>query len=129
MTFLRTGSVGNRSAEDMVKTLVEPKKSVISRVREKLLSMGYNEEVEHDAINVEPVLIYSNSERTVFLRHKWELSASIPVESKQMEKKESLPELNMDLSKYLTKDEEERKWLKFELPNDPEALFLILGKM
>lgn len=112
----------------MVKTLVEPKKSVISRVRERLLSMGYNEEVEYDAINIEPVLIYSKSERTVFLRHKWKLSASIPVESMMAEKKESLPEPNMDVSKYQTKDEEERSWLKFELPDDQEALFLVLGK-
>ena len=56
---MRTGAVGNRSAEDMVNTLVEPKKTVISSMRSKLITQGYSEEVEYDAINIEPVLIYS----------------------------------------------------------------------
>ena len=43
----------------MVKTLVEPKKTIISSIRSKLLAVGLEEEVEYDSINIEPVLIYT----------------------------------------------------------------------
>ena len=130
VNLLRTGSVGNRTAEEMVKTLVEPKKAVVSHIREKLLGMGYTEEVEYDAINIEPVLVYSKSERSiVFLRHKWELCASIPFDPKKTEEKQTLADLKVDVSKYQTKDEEGNMWLRFELPKDQDFLFLILGNI
>ena len=79
---MRTGSVGNRSADEMVKTLVESKKTVISSIRDKLIADGYAEDVEYDAINIEPVLIYSKSEKcSLFVRHKWALVALIPIQS------------------------------------------------
>ena len=68
----------------MVRTLVEPKKTVISSIRDKLIAEGYSEEVEYDAINIEPVLIYSKSEkRSLFVKHKWALIALIPIQSRE----------------------------------------------
>lgn len=126
--LLRTGAVGNRSAEDMVRTLVEPKKSAISSIRLKLLAAGYSEEVEYDSVNIEPVLIYSTSDKNVlFVRHKWELAALIPREP-EIEKKliavssEALPD-----HEYV--DDESNRWLKFELPKDEELILQILKRL
>ncbi len=122
---MRTGAVGNRSAEDMVNTLAEPKKSVVSSIRKKLLTSGFSEEVEYDSINIEPVLIYSKSDsRVLFLKHKWELTALIPMISRQTSEKIKSA-VNIDLSKYETTDEEGMNWLKFKLPEDEEGALKI----
>ncbi|MDG6998691.1 MAG: hypothetical protein JRN15_06220 [Nitrososphaerota archaeon] len=124
---MRTGAVGNRSAEDMVKTLVEPKKSAISSIRQKLLAAGYSEEVEYDSVNIEPVLIYSVSERNaLFVKHKWELTALIPLSSEI--KKEPFATSKEDLSKYEYVDDDGNRWLKFDLPEDEELILQILSR-
>jgi len=53
---LRTGSLGSRNADDMAKALVEPKKTIISSTRSKLLAKGLEEEDEYDSTNIEPDL-------------------------------------------------------------------------
>ena len=117
---MRTGSVGNRSADDMIRTLVEPKKTVISSLRKKLLERGYVEEVEYDAINIEPVLIYSKSHvNVIFLRHKWETSAQIALQSIS-NRNELLGSDGGKLSRFLITDEEGNQWLKFKLPEFEE---------
>lgn len=122
---MRTGSVGNRSAEDMIKTLVEPKKSAISSIRQKLLAAGFSEEVEYDAINIEPVLIYSTSEKnTLFVKHKWELAALIPLKS-EIEKEHFLSS-DLNLAKYQFVDDDGNGWLKFSLPKDEELILNVL---
>jgi hypothetical protein len=71
---LRTGSIGNRDAESLINTLVEPKKSILSKLRDDLLSYGYSEEAGYDPINVESYVSYSISGVTRFIfKHKWEL--------------------------------------------------------
>ncbi|MCL4518727.1 MAG: hypothetical protein M1587_05970 [Thaumarchaeota archaeon] len=112
---LRTGSIGNRSAEDLVKTLVEPKKNVISAVRNRLLSLGYSEEVEYDAVNIEPVLIYNKAEQVVLLKHKWDLVAMIPIKSEVAGP--------ASFKEFETQDEDGNKWFRFNLPADQIRLF------
>lgn len=127
---MRTGSVGNRSAEDMVKTLVEPKRSVISSLRNKLLSKGFLEDVEYDAINIEPVLIYSKSGSSVlFVKHKWALVALIPLESDLDRARILSSASELHTEKYETTDEEGIHWLKFQLPEDEDTIMKLLFKM
>lgn len=116
---LRTGSVGNRSAEDMIKTLVEPKKTVISGVRNQLLALGFCEEVEYDAINIEPVLVYNKQEKVVMLKHKWALVALVPMNSR-VAHKESFKE-------FETTDENGDMWFRFNLPDDQMRLLSFLN--
>ncbi|MGH2639021.1 MAG: hypothetical protein ACRDF4_07050 [Rhabdochlamydiaceae bacterium] len=120
---MRTGSIGNRTADDMINTLVEPKKKVVSSLRNKLLARGYSEEVEYDAINIEPVLIYTNSQgRVIFLRHKWNSIALIPIQSEEDRKIISLSS-EKNFMKFETTDEGGNRWLKFDLPeNESDAL-------
>ncbi|HVB11794.1 MAG TPA: hypothetical protein VNE86_01575 [Nitrososphaerales archaeon] len=127
---MRTGSVGNRSADDMVKTLVEPKKSVISSIRSELITQGYSEEVEYDAINIEPVLIYSKSDKQVlFVKHKWALSAMIPVQSKEDRERIFSNAKDLDPAKYEIVDEEGKHWLNFHLPDDRQMVLKMLQKI
>ena len=105
----------------MIRTLVEPKKTVITSTRQKLLDRGYAEEVEYDAINIEPVLIYSKSEvKTIFLRHKWVTSAEIPLQL-VTNQKEIHGLIEGKLSSFLV-TEDGNQWLKFRLPEDEEKL-------
>ncbi len=100
----------------MIRTLAEPKKSIIASTRKKLLDRGYLEEVEYDAINIEPVLIYSKSNiKVIFLRHKWETFAQIPLGSIPNQN-ELLGSSVGNLSSFLVTDEEGNQWLKFKLP-------------
>jgi hypothetical protein len=127
---MRTGSVGNRSADDMVKTLVEPKKTVISSIRSKLIAEGYLEEVEYDAINIEPVLIYSKSEkRTLFVKHKWALTALIPIQSDEDRIRIFSRIEEIGPSRYETTDEEGNLWLEFELPRDEDVVLKALKRI
>jgi hypothetical protein len=124
---MRTGSVGNRSAEDMVNTLVEPKKRVISQIRKRLLELGYTEDVEYDSINIEPVLIYRKSEHSVFLKHKWELVGMIPINKSE----DSLDLANFDpeISALEITDEEGNHWVKLQLPGMNDKLISLIEKM
>ena len=113
---LRTGSVGNRNAEDLIRTLPGEKKAVISALRLKLLEGGYIEDAEYDAINVEPVLKYSKSEyELVFLRFKWELAAMIPVADTA---RKNDANFGKDFSKFIFVDDDGIRWLKFKLPDE-----------
>jgi hypothetical protein len=106
----------------MVSTLPEPKKETISSVRKKLIDLGFLENVEYDAINIEPVLIYSKSQSlTVFLRHKWETTSSILLKG---ELESEVPA--DDIAKYLVVDDDGNRWLKFGLPEQEGAFFLVL---
>jgi hypothetical protein len=109
--------------------MVEPKKSVISSSRKKLLDRGYVEEVEYDAINIEPVLIYSKSDtKVIFLRHKWETSAQIALLSIHNQN-ELLRVEDGKLDTFLVVDEEGNKWLKFKLPEYEVKAFEILDSI
>ena len=111
----------------MVKTLVEPKKTVISSLRARLLSIGFQEEVEYDPINIEPVLIYSRlqDEQSVLVKHKWELIALVPM---QTEKQRNFAQnSSQPLSEFDYEDEEGNLWLKFQLPKDEEFLVNLFG--
>lgn len=71
---MRTGSIGNRDAETLLNTLVEPKRKVLARLRKVLLSLGYAEDAGYDAINIESYVAYSISgSARFFLKHKWEM--------------------------------------------------------
>jgi len=126
---MRTGSVGNRSADDIVNTLPKEKKQVISSVRKLLLDRGLLEDVEYDSINIEPVLKYSKSESdVVFLRHKWELTAMIPVQAPQMiTYAEKI--FKEKISEYLFIDENGNRWIKFNLPEAEEELRRVMDEL
>jgi len=121
--------VGNRSADDMVNTLPKEKKQVISSVRKLLLDRGLLEDVEYDSINIEPVLKYSKSESdVVFLRHKWELTAMIPVQALQMiTYAEKI--FKEKISEYLFIDENGNRWIKFNLPEAEEELRRVMDEL
>ena len=107
----------------MIRTLAEPKKSIISSIRQKLLQLGFLEEVEYDAINIEPVLIYSRSEnQALFLKHKWELVALIPLQSNKIRERVFGEKTDTDLKKFKSVDEDGNQWLKFALPKDQEMV-------
>ena len=114
----------------MVNTLVEPKKAVISSIRGKLIAEGYSEDVEYDAINIEPVLIYSKSEkRILFVKHKWALIALIPIQSNEERVQMFSSVSEIDPAKYETTDEEGNHWLKFQLPSDEDIVMKALQKI
>ncbi|MGI0079505.1 MAG: hypothetical protein ACRECH_07765 [Nitrososphaerales archaeon] len=72
--LLRTGSIGNRDAETLINTLVEPKRSLLGDLRRELISLGFSEETGFDAINIESFVSYSFSGSTRFIfKHKWNL--------------------------------------------------------
>jgi hypothetical protein len=122
---LRTGSVGNRSAEDMVNTLILEKKVVIASTRKALLDRGYFEDVEYDSINIEPVLIYSKSEKNlVFVRHKWEMSASIPFP--ESASAEAAVKADPEIKALMAVDDDGNRQLKFKLPDQENILLEIL---
>ena len=112
--------MGNRTAEDMVNTLVMEKKAIIMPIRNALLDRGYSEEVEYDYINVEPVLVYTRSEKNVvFVRHKWEILAGIPLQASN----EKEAQLAKEFSSFLNEDEEGKIQLRFKLPDQGNELF------
>ncbi len=113
----------------MINTLPKEKKQAISSMRKILLNHGFLEDVEYDSINIEPVLKYSKSGRdTVFLRHKWELTATIPVLDSGRLKiiegifKDKSPE-------YLITDDEGNQWMKFMLPDSQEDVTRVLDQV
>ena len=114
--------MGNRSAEDMVNTLPKEKRQTIASMRKALLDRGFLEDVEYDSINIEPVLKYSKSElEIVFLRHKWELTAMIPViDSSRLKDIEVI--FKDKSSEFLIKDEEGNQWMKFILPGSQDEV-------
>ncbi len=80
--ILRTGSVGGRNVEDLIKTIAVDKRKTITEIREHLLSIGYSEDVEYDPINVEPIITYSKyGKQRILLKHKWALRSVIIIHS------------------------------------------------
>jgi hypothetical protein len=113
----------------MVRTLPEPKKQTISWMRLELLGRGYSEEVEYDAINVEPVLVYSKSANNViFLKYKWETAATVPVLNSGSLNK-ILKDKKEDFEDYLTEDEDGVRLLKFLLPEQSEKVLKLLANL
>jgi hypothetical protein len=114
----------------MVKTLVSSKKAIIAPIRDRLLAEGYSEDIEYDAINVEPVMIYRKAtEKVVFIRHKWELVALVPVSSDEtrMKVRTSYPDFN--LSEFEALDEQGNSWFRFHLPEEDDLVFKILESL
>ena|SRR5208283_3214521 len=111
----------------MVKTLVEPKKTIISSIRSKLLTMGLEEEVEYDSINIEPVLIYSFSgDRRVFVKHKWETVALVRLSSREdAQKIISETNIHFDIEEN---DQDGTIWARFLLPKEEDAALDILSR-
>ena len=100
----------------MVSTLPEPKKKVISSIRSKLLNRGFLEGVEYDAINVEPVLVYTkDNDLTIFLRYKWSLVAQIPVSDVSTLENS---EIQRGLLSRVTSDEQGNHWMIYNLPDE-----------
>lgn len=126
---MRTGSVGNRNAEDIVKTLPEEKRGPLSSTRKIMLDRGYSEEIEYDAISVEPVLTYSKSENQVIaLRYKWEVCASIFLGT--YERFDELEKPVKDrLANFQITDDDGNRWLKFGLPEQQDIFLYGLEKL
>jgi hypothetical protein len=92
---MRTGSIGNRDSETLINTLPEPKRSIISKLRNVLLNLSFEEAADYDAINVESYLSYSSKgQARIMLKHKWKLSAIILLQNNQekVELTQALPE-------------------------------------
>jgi hypothetical protein len=124
---LRTGSIGSRSADEMIQTLVEPKKSRVSSVRTKLLALGLEEEVEFDPINIEPVLVYSlRGDRRVFVKHKWATIALVRLNSREQARELA------SISRSLELEENEQDgtiWFKFDLPEEEATALKALAEI
>ena len=127
---MRTGSIGNRNAEEMIRTLVEPKKRVVSSIRTKLLAMNLVEDVEFDSINIEPVMIYSlRDERWVFVKHKWEVVALVRLDSED-ERKPQLLSTIQDGKGLLERNEiDGTLWAKFSLPDGEGPALRVLEQL
>ncbi len=109
----------------MVNTLVKEKKAIITSVRKALLDRGYLEEVEYDSINIEPVLIFSKSEKNVvFVRHKWETNATIPFQNSESLEKEKF--VDPKIVGFLATDEDGKGLLRFKLPDQEKDFFQTL---
>lgn len=112
----------------MIKTLIESKKIAISSIRQKLLALGMQEEVEYDSINIEPVLIYSfNDDRRVFLRHKWGTICVVRLSShEEVNRIRSRLPSNREFE-LEENDQDGTLWMKFDLPKDEEIALNVLA--
>lgn len=111
----------------MIRTLVEPKKTVIASIRSKLLSKGLEEEVEYDSINIEPVLIYSlSNERRVFVKHKWETVVLVRLNSR-----EDAKDIVSGKENSFQVEENEQDgtvWARFLLPDEEDAALKLFSR-
>lgn len=113
--ILRTGSIGNRDAESLINTLVEPKRSILSKLRNDLLGMGYSEEAGYDPINVESYVSFSIAGVTRFIfKHKWELGVLFVIANSEEKEKalKKYPELNS--KKIELNDEDSTMWVTLD---------------
>jgi len=100
----------------MVKSLVEPKRTIIESIRQKILRLHFVEEVEFDPIEIEPVIIYSKfGKRRIFLKHKWDTIALVLLASKE-KGDEIAKKLGVNQDKLEANEEDGTSWLKFQLP-------------
>ena len=124
---LRTGSIGNRDAETLINTLVEPKRSILLKLRSALLSQGYSEEAGYDAINIESYVSFSISNVLRFiLKHKWELAVILVIQNQ----KEQTALVNqfpaIKERQFEQNTDDGTLWLKFD-PAAEEQLILNLA--
>jgi hypothetical protein len=123
---MRTGSIGNRDAETLINTLVEPKKSILTKLRHVLLTCGFVEEAGYDAINVESYVSYSISNTTRFIaKFKWELAVFLLLQNQEEQS-------NLMLNVAATKEKQVEQnsedgtfWLKLDPTRDEELIIAL----
>ncbi len=128
MYLLRTGSIGNRDAETLINTLVEPKKTLLGDLRKKLLALGFGEETGYDAINIESYVSYSFHGSTRFIfKHKWSLAVVLVLHDEQ--DKEETQRQSPKIAEFtFTRNEEDGTvWAELDPEKDKE-LILKLAK-
>lgn len=125
---MRTGSIGNRDAESLINSLVEPKKTILSDLRKDLLSMGFAEEAGYDPINVESFVSYSSLGVNRFtFKHKWSLVVTL-ILSGNVERESIVQRLPEVAPKVFSKNEEdETLWSDFD-PKVERELILKVAK-
>jgi hypothetical protein len=123
---LRTGSFGNRDAESLISTLVEPKRNVLMKLRTGFLSRGYFEEAGYDPINVESYVSYSISSVSRFVfKHKWEL-AVIMVLQDQKEQTELLAQFPpLKEREFEHNSEDGTLWLELDPTSETEMILAL----
>ena len=123
---MRTGSIGNRDAESLINTLVEPKRTILGDLRKELLSMGFAEEAGYDPINVESFVSYSYLGVNRFiLKHKWSLAVTL-VLSGNVERESIVGRLPEIAPKVFTKNEEDNTlWSDFDPKVERELILKI----
>lgn len=125
---MRTGSIGNRDAESLINSLVEPKKTILSDLRKELLSMGFAEEAGYDPINVESFVSYSSLGVNRFIfKHKWSLVVTL-ILSGNVERESIVERLPEVAPKVFSKNEEDDTlWSVFD-PKAERELILKVAK-
>lgn len=125
---MRTGSIGNRDAESLINSLVEPKKTILSDLRKELISMGFAEEAGYDPINVESFVSYSSLGVNRFIfKHKWSLVVTL-ILSGNVERESIVQRLPEVAPKVFSKNEEdETLWSDFD-PKVERELILKVAK-
>ncbi|HKW05445.1 MAG TPA: hypothetical protein VJN71_09120 [Nitrososphaerales archaeon] len=125
---MRTGSIGNRDAESLINSLVEPKKTILGDLRKELLSMGFAEEAGYDPINVESFVSYSSLGVNRFiLKHKWLLVVTL-VLSGSVERESIIGKLPEIAPKVFSKNEQDNTlWSDFD-PRLERELILKVAK-
>ncbi len=123
---MRTGSIGDRNVDDLIRTIAIDKRTVISDVRRVLLSIGYSEAVDYDPINVESIILFSKDGKQRFLlKHKWTLKSILVIHNEEEKKKifelfPKLPENRIERD-----DSENLTWLDLDLDSERELLYSI----
>jgi uncharacterized protein (UPF0297 family) len=120
---MRTGSIGDRNAETMIKTLVEPKRSILTKLRQLLLDSGFVEEPGYDPINVESFVSYSASGTPRFiLKFKWDLAAFVVLQSQREldELMSSMPE--MEKRQFEQNSDDGTLWLRLDASTEGNLL-------
>jgi hypothetical protein len=82
---MRTGSIGGRDVDSLLKTISVEKRTILEKSRKFLIDAGFMEEVEYDPVNVESIFIFSaptNREVKIILKYKWDLEALFAFPSK-----------------------------------------------
>jgi hypothetical protein len=120
---LRTGSIGNRDAESLINTLVEPKKSILGELRYRLVSLGYQEETGYDAINVESYVAYSRFGKLRFiLKHKWEIGVYLVLHEENEKDRVGLKLATLKDRKIEKNENDETSWLKLNPETDAKLI-------
>ena len=120
---MRTGSIGNRDAETLINTLVEPKRSTLMKLRSALLLRGYSEEAGYDAINIESYVSYSVSNVPRFtLKHKWELAVIFVLQNQKEHDDLSLRLPSIKERQFEQNAEDGTLWLKLDPASESQLI-------